>query len=179
MIGYFQKRVYEKALKSLCADRKASILDFNEIKNIAVIFEVMDETSYVEILGIIDELRKQQKKIAALAYFDGKKLPEFCEDSLFLSHLSNKDIKGYAFPKGEYADNFFAADYDLLISFDRRKTAVLYYSFAKITAKCKAVPYHSEYEKYADFMINIGEENFDNILYVKELIHYLHNFSNK
>ncbi|HDQ15852.1 MAG TPA: hypothetical protein ENN45_02205 [Bacteroidetes bacterium] len=179
MIGYFQKRAYEKALKSLCADRKASILDFNKIKNIAVIFEVTDETSYVEILGIIEELRKQQKKIAALAYFDGKKLPEYSEDSLSLSHLSKNDIKGYAFPKGEYADNFFAADYDLLISFDRRKTAVLYYSFAKITAKCKAVPYHSEYEKYADFMISIDDENFDNILYVKELMHYLHNFSNK
>ncbi len=178
MIEYFQKLAYEKALKRIPTNRKVEILDFHEINHIAVLFEVVDETSYAEILGIIDELKKQQKKIAALAYFDGKKLPEYCEESLFLSHITKKDIKGYAFPKGEYADNFFAADYDLLISFDRRLSAVLYFSFAKITAKCKAVPYHEKYEQFADFMINIEDKDVDNISYVKELIHYTHDFSN-
>jgi hypothetical protein len=79
MIGYIQKQAYLKALNRIPTNRKVEILDFQEIKDIAVIFEVVDETSYAEILGIIDELRKQQKKIAALAYFDGKRLPEYCE----------------------------------------------------------------------------------------------------
>jgi len=179
MIKFFQKRAYNKALSNLDTKRVKEITKFDDIKSIGILFGIKDEEDYRTVLQLIDSMRNQQKKVYAIAYYNEKHLPAYCEDTLFLSHICKKDIKGLAFPKGNYVERFTKREYDLLINFDRKVIKVLFYLFSKIKAKCKTTVYHEDFEEVADFMINLKEEDFSYKIFIKELIYYLNEFSKK
>ena len=179
MIKLFQQRAYNKALRNLDDKRVKEINKFNDIKIIGILFEIKEEEDYRLVLQLIDEIRNQQKKVYAIAYCNEKHLPVYCEDTLFLSHFCKKDIKGLAFPKGNYVERFTNREYDLLINLDRKVIEVLFYLFSKTKAKCKTAIHHEGFEKTADFMINISEEDYSYKTHINELVYYLNEFSQK
>ncbi len=141
--------------------------------NIGLLVNVTEKQSYLEYRKLVNELESKNKKakITALAWYKGKKMPEFVKPSEKL-HLFNKTDYSLIYrPKKKSVSikKFLDGEYDLLIDLTKNDNYPLRKVLSLARSSFKVGSYEIGNEPFYDFMIKYRSPKD----YTVQLVHYL------
>ncbi len=155
--------------------RQTYFPDFKSIKSVLILFKSDEEEKNDYIRNIIDDLKKQGKKISVWGYLDKKEIemPVMPDYRLFC----NSDITFYSIPKPQLTTEFTHVEYDMVISMCKDDIFSLDYLFAQARSPFK-VSKVKPYKGIADFMIQV-DETAEHDFFYKQIMHYMNSIQSK
>lgn len=169
----FKTSVGKKKLdkESKQVKRKKALTNFTNTKSFAIVFNCIDENTYMLTRKFARELKDLGKSIKVFAFIDDKKTPEYWLPKENYDFITRKDINLYNIPKGDSFEKFIHQEFDVLISLQIEPCFPIDYVVKMSRAKLK-VGYSEDNAAIYDFMINT--KNKSNLKeYIEQVMHYL------
>ena len=153
-------------------ERSKQLHNIESCKNIALMFDVTDEASWKVINKFSTEMKKMGKDVLILGRKKAKTL-DFVITSTNVIVCELEDFDFWGVPKNYPIGNFFNRHYDVLIDTTENPDFYSYYVALHTLADFKIARDKDDNEKYFDFLINIDDEEFSTLSFLKQTLHYL------
>ena len=152
-------------------NRKRGVYNLNNAKNIGLIYNATNQSTYNSAIKLIKFLQEKNIKTNSLGYVNSKEVLNFYETSKGVDFFSRNNLNWYGKPNNPNTNNFIEKEFDILIDLSLDDDFPLQYIIALSKAKFKVGRFTSK-EGYYDFMINVEEKKELNFL-IDQIKHYL------
>ena len=161
--------------KARKTQRKVRVHNLQTAKTIGIIYDATSRSDDEKVLKLVRYFKEERKKVKTLGFIDTKKPEEMPEQKNAQFYFNKKALNIIGLPKKSenQVSDFMNEPFDVLINLDLQgeKLPLLYvYALSKASFKISAA--QSELEKYADFMIDVSQNN-DISFFSIQLKHYL------
>ena len=157
--------------------RKRQSLQFNNSKDIALVFEATDEDELDLIKDFIKDLRDLKKNVKSVGYFNLKQVPPLQYSKLEYDFISQKELNWWHQPSDDFIKTFIREEFDILINLSIKNHFPLKYIASTSHAKFKIGILNDSNINDYDLLLDISKDStIKNLL--KQVKHYL-NYINK
>lgn len=146
---FFHHYFLKKQLKQFRRPNQNRSLSFEDARFIGVLFNATDLDNQKIALKYAEKLKKSQKKVKLLGYFDN----ELDDDNFIFDHFNRKQLDWALRPKSDAVTKFIKQPFDYLINIDPESTLYSEYITAFSHAHLKIGPYTEQSACY-DLMID-------------------------
>lgn len=175
MIGFLANSIGRWQLKKQFAkvNRETEALNIAKVKKAILVFTVLDEKSYTDVLHISTTLKRDEgiDDLRLLAYNPNKEIPTYIDDQQ-VTLFSETDVGITGIPKSEFSLELLRTKFDLLLDFTSGSFLPTDYFLALLYAKMKVGKFNSGKNYIFDLIIDIPEES-TNLELSKNMIRYL------
>ncbi len=151
--------------------RNRGVFNLNNAKNIGIIYNATNQTTYNTALKFIKYLQEKNIKVNSLGFVNSKEVLNFYETSSDVDFFSKNNLNWYGKPNNPNTNEFIEKEFDVLIDLSLVDDFPLQYIVALSKAKFKVGRYTTD-EGYYDFMINVEEKKEIDFL-IDQIKHYL------
>ena len=152
--------------------REKNVVNIDEARSIAIIYNVTDEKRFGIIKKVSKQLSNENRQVMILGYIDSKSIPNYCVAANAGYYFNRKSVNWYGGPKTDYLEQFVQKPFDLLIDFTTEDFIITKYIAGLSNSKFKAGSFSNFHQKYLDMMIERSPEtSFE--AYVDHTLHYL------
>ncbi len=132
--------------------RQQSPVEYKQAKSIGILTTASPKSHMDVVNQFVQTLRKENRKVKILAYFDDKlEHPSFPYD-----YFGKKEVSLISLPKGSTVEQFKAQPFDILFNLCLEENLMLGYIAAVSKAKMRIGPYQEKNNAY-NLMIDIPE----------------------
>lgn len=138
--------------------RKAKICSLEKANSVAFIYENTSKEDQDFIRAYMKEIRSkyQIKETMALAFFEGKEVPEYLKKAVDHDFFSSKEIAWTGKPNAQSVQNFTNKPYDLLIDLSFGDCMPLLYVYNWSNSSFKVSRKTPVHEQYSDLMLDLS-----------------------
>lgn len=159
--------------RNLRIEREVSAINLYKATRIGFIVNVSEKLHYLEYRKLVNDLESRNKKasLMAIAWYRGKKLPDFVKPSDKLKLINKADYNLIFRPKKKSTtiNSFLEKDFDLLIDLTRNEIYPLRKILSLARSSFKVGAFEAGNEPFYDFMIKYRSAKD----YTIQLVHYL------
>ena len=138
---------------------ESKIVSFENAKSIGILFDATDPGRRDQILKYIDQIKKKQKKVKSLGFFNSKQ-----ENTNFIfKYFNTKNIDWAYRPTGETVSEFIQQPFDLLLNLEPETKIHTEYIAALSRANLRIGPYTENTYCY-DLMIDTGSNDLKHFI---------------
>ena len=138
---------------------ESKMVNLETAKSIGILFDATDPARRDRVLKYVEELKKKNKSVKSLGYFDSK-----LENTNFVfKYFNAKNIDWAYRPTGEEVNFFIQQPFDLLINLEPETKTYTEYITALSKANLKIGPYTENTYCY-DLMIDTGEKDLNHFI---------------
>lgn len=146
--------------------------NINDIKSIAILFNINNEEEYKNILKIAKTFRAEKKTVYIVSFVNEKVIPNYITPTINFDVITLKNLNFFNIPKNNFINDFINNEYDLLIDLSNDNNFIFKYLIALSKAKLKIGDFSEEKKFYLDLMIKNTDKK-DVKLFVENIKHYL------
>ena len=161
MIGFLANSIGRWQLKKQFAkvNRETEAINISQVKKAVLVFTVLDEKEYTDILKISTDLKREEgiSELTLLAYNPNKEIPKYIDDQQ-ITLFGEKDLGITGIPKSEFAMELMREKFDLLLDFTPESFLPTDYFLALLYAKTKVGRVNDEKDYIFDLIIDIPIE---------------------
>lgn len=165
-------RILRKRLRKYT--RKKALFNFDNSKNIGVLFKAEDNKQIEQIKNFLLYLSDKKNNICAIGYVDQKIIPDNLQHKKGYNFFCRKDLDLYFLPNTHLVNDFLSKTYDILIdlSFDNHPALNYIVSMTNASFKIGTVKNNSV---HYDFMID-HQMQFNTQSLIDNIKHYMEVF---
>lgn len=153
-------------------DRSKDVHNIESTKTIGLMFDVTDEANWKVINKFSSEMQKMGKDVLILGRKRTKNI-DFVITSTNVIVCELEDFDFWGVPKNYPIGNFFNRHYDILIDTTETPDFYSYYAAVRTLADFKIARDKDDNERYFDFLIKLGDDEFSVLAFLKQTLHYL------
>jgi hypothetical protein len=161
-------RVLESKFES--NNRERVIINFEEAKNVGLLFSTTNPEDYNHIKAFISFLNENNVQVTPLVYVETKKVPEYYYLNKNLTILTKKEINWLHLPKDYVIHKFIRTPFHMLIDLSTSFNLPLYYIICLSSARFK-IGRLVENRDHFDLMLDTREKNSVEHL-IEQIKHY-------
>ena len=149
----------ERVLRKQYLQNKRSISTCNvsSAKNIGILFDATELTSFEIIRNFVKQLEQNNKDITVLGYVDDKKLIDHYLYRKGFNFITKSNLNWFNKPNNDIIESYLKSPFDVLFNLSLKELYPLQFILALSKAKLKVGKY-SPSQKYLDIMIDIEKE---------------------
>jgi len=152
--------------------RERNVVNLDEAKSIALLYNVTDEKRFGVIKKVSQQLSNANRQVMILGYIDDKNIPNYCVAANAGYYFNRKSVNWYGGPKTDYLEQFIQKPFDLFIDFTTEDYIITRYIVGLSNSKFKAGSFSTLHQGYLDMMIESNpNKSFED--YVDHTLHYL------
>ncbi len=167
-------RILRKRLRKYT--RKKALYNFDNSKNIGVLFKAEDTKQIDEIKNFLQYLSDKKNNICAIGFVDQKIVPDNFQHKKGYNFFCRKDLDLYFLPNTHLVNDFLSKSYDILIDLSFDNHPALNYIVSMTNASFKIGSVKKTTVQY-DFMIDL-QTQFSTQSLIDNIKHYMEVFCN-
>ena len=173
MLDKIKSKIVDKKLRKREDKRNIYSLSFEDMKNIALVYQLPEDKDDLMLLRKYANLLKEHKKSPfSMVFINEKEIPVNYTAKIDVEYFSLQDLDSLKIAKSRSLINFIDKEYDLLIDCSVENNSVIENIVRQSMSKLKIGPAHLDYS--ASFDIQIIIEKDKNLRYLlKNIDHYI------
>jgi len=173
MKNWFRRQAIKMSLRKI--KRPVGKVNYGIIKKVAIVASVNNTQQYKQLLNVVSDLQKSNKKVTAIVYLNQKVISADYAVSENVVIIKKDEFNWFGKPKSVFVTDFLKAEFDLLFEFDLDNLYAVEYTVALCLSKTKVGSTKGNV-KYLDLMIEQEQLNIQ-VLFA-ELLRYLNMMNN-
>jgi len=165
----FGNYTLKRKLKSF--KRTVEVKNLHDAKSIGILFDQVDDESFIEIKAFLNYLAEKRIQVFALGFIHHKKIPEKFLMRKGFNFFCMNDLNWNLTPKAEIANQFIKKKFDILIDISKENCFPVKYigSLSKAVFK---VGRNFTNKEHLDLVINTNEQA-ELTPFIENMKHYL------